>query len=49
MPDFFNGLLGMPSDDWSTKKTTVPGFADRREKWSRDGQRTRVLQEWLPA
>jgi hypothetical protein len=39
----------MPSDDWSHEETDDPGFADRREKWSRDGQRTRVLQEWPPA
>jgi hypothetical protein len=42
------------SDDWSHEETDDPLYADRRnfdkvEKWSGDGQRMRVLQEWRPA
>jgi hypothetical protein len=41
----------MPDPDWSHEETDDPLHADRRnfykvEKWSRDGQRIRVLWEW---
>jgi hypothetical protein len=41
----------MPDVDWSHEETDDPLHADRRnfykvEKWSRDGQRIRVLWEW---